>query len=300
MHSTRAIGLATCALGAALSFWGVLRLLYGRYGAGRALDLRDYWPLWIFPALLCAGVYLALRPGHDIRPRTDLRPHDAQWSEARPRHPYSERFVLAALLAVVCALFIVPATLHYLLADRTARSPGGIALAALALVPAVLTGIWAARRGLVLLRVRDARLLINTRTIVPGQEIHVKFVQQYLQRTHVDRARVGLVCTRAPPRSDRPDRGHTGGSTNCAFEAWKDLPVELDVSGGKRLRVSGTFRLPATVQPTSTPDDAARCDWRFVLRMQLAHGPAYEAEFPVLVSPAHRSAMAEAGHFGEY
>ena len=264
--------------------WGAVRLIYARFGDGRPLTYPDYWPLWVFPAILCVGLYLSIRPSTARQPRVQLRPVDEHWSEARPRFPYRERVALAALMAAVYNLTVLPASLHYLLSAATDRQTAGDVLASLAVLPGVALIVWAITRGLVLFRMRDAKLLINARSIVPGQEIHVKFVQQYLHTTHVDRARVGLLCARPP--------------LACAFEAWKDLPVERDVAGGKRLRVSGKFHLPPNVHPTSPPGSKARCDWRFVLRMQLAHGPPYEAEFPVAVSPSSR-ALSETGSFAQ-
>jgi hypothetical protein len=277
-------------------------LAYGLTGmlnpAGQTVPLKPYLlALFAVPVLCAAGFTILYHLGWRTHP--EPRSVEGGMYEVRPKSSRRDWALLGSLVALVWNAINIPVALHYFTYPRTERGPAGTAAVLVLLAIGLAIGALAAYNLLSLLRVEEARLLVQGKRIFLGQELIIRLVQKSAADIHVERVRVGLVCVPAEAKkpggasgssskspSGRPTPAvRAGAKAPPVFESWKESWMKRDVKKGERVRVDHTLNIPATAPPSIPPGRGRgpRHDWSIFLVTKLSQGADYQAEFPLRV-----------------
>jgi hypothetical protein len=286
-------GLAALAALAALAY-GLTGMLNP---AGQTVPLKRYLLALSAVPVLCAAGFTIL---YHLGWRTHPEPRSAEGGmyELRPKSSRRDWALLGSVVALVWNAINIPVALHYFTYEHTERSPAGTVVVLVMLAVGLAVGAVAAYNLVSLLRVEEARLLVQGKRVFLGQELNIRLIQKSAADIHVERVRVGLVCVPAeakkpasPGGSSRSPSGRptpavrSGTKAAPVFESWKESWMKRDVKKGERVRVDHTLNIPATAPPSIPPGRGRgpRHDWSIFLVTKLGQGTDYQAEFPLRV-----------------
>lgn len=271
--------------------------------AGQTVPFKPYLLALGAVPVLCGAGFIIL---YSLGWRTHPEPKSVEGGmfELRPKSSRRDWALLGSLVALVWNAINIPVALHYFTYERTERGPGGTVVVLILVGLGLAVGAIAAYNLLSLLRVEEARLLVEGKRIFLGQELNIRLIQKSAADIHVERVRVGLVCLPAatgqsssssskskskgksdgrPVAAGRPHAG--GGRATPVFESWKESWMKRDVKKGERVRVDHTLTIPANAPPSFPPGHGRgpRHDWSIFLVTKLGQGADYQAEFPLRV-----------------
>lgn len=207
---------------------------------------------------------------------------DRQWVRLKPVTRLSARMYTAVAIGIGWE-FVAMALAGPLLAGHSAGR--AIALALLLLV-GLVPFVYAILKWRVLRNVEDARVSIDKRLLMIGDDFRVRVEQRARRGMLIKEMRLGLVCLEVI-RHHTPDGKHDT-RTIPLLEKWETLTRHKTVEDAKHLAATREFTLPAE-QPASSPPDQKelpRIRWKLRLITAPTDSPQYEAEFPIHVRPA--------------
>lgn len=276
-------------------------LAYGLTGmlnaGGQAVPLKPYLlALGAVPVLCAAGFVILFNLGWRTNP--EPRSVEGGMYELRPKSSRRDWALLGSVVALVWNAINIPVALHYFTYEHSERSAAGTVVVLLLLGLGLIVGGVAAYNLLSLLRVEEARLLVQGKRIFLGQELNIRLIQKSAADIHVERVRVGLVCLPAEAKKASSSKGSKspsgrptpagrphGARATPVFESWKESWMKRDVKKGERVRVDHTLTVPANAPPSVPPGRGRgpRHDWSIFLVTKLSQGTDYQAEFPLRI-----------------
>ena len=203
------------------------------------------------------------------------------WFEIAARFSQHQRLLLAKICAAVWyCLGAIPAA-HYFLCvppPYSSRAMPGFTIYGIAgLIPlAFLVHYFRVCRNL-----DDAQLRIDQPTLSPGRPFSFVIVQHVRRQLSAKSIRVRVLCVR------RKSQGKSSSYTTL----YETTPVELkdhSLRMGEDLELPAKVTLPPNSLLTGREPLEKNCwiNWRIELNCELAHGPGYNATFPIQVEPA--------------
>ncbi len=135
----------------------------------------------------------------------------------------------------------------------------------------------------------DADVRISQPVVCVGNELQIQIRQDVRRSLEVQEFAMGLVCLREDFR-----QGVRGGryTTKEQWSQWKQLAANCTFAPGFHMEGQAKISLPLDNAPSSPPGGFYPVfSWQIKLRISAAGEPQLEANFPIIVQPAHRASI---------
>lgn len=215
------------------------------------------------------------------------------WVELRSTRSVRKAFQLLLLVGIVWEFFTLAIGLTALTRPGRHSAAGILAFVACLLIGLIPLG-YAAYAYLIRRNFDDARVFVNRKELVLGDNFQVRVEQRALRQVKVNEMRVALVCEETVRFAGADGQSRTRNVP--LVQKFELLTRDKETAGVKQMTATRRFEVPAD-QPASSEvgkSDLPIVTWKVRVITTPAQGPQYEADFPIRVH-----ATSSAGMWGE-